>query len=310
MNMNIQTLDLTVGPLCYRLLAHDDWAVDLLDRIRATIDIGVGTDKNRKQIHLLRHPLSDLAIEQIGAELLPKELAACVDETLPTSGWHCSGHEILHQLWRHPSSEHLFWTEGRENNPKPFRFHLPWQIILEDILQIGGLIMHGGLAVRGKDGCLFTAPPGGGKSTALSNPSKDWQVLADDAALIWPESNDRFMASSLPTWSVLIGDDCKPRQIAAWSLSRQVPVSAIMLLEKANDIRLTWPPAIEAAYPLYRACSEYPAVILSRWNLRSKIFHNSCALARAVPVWRLELPRNANIWPFINEQIDHRHAAY
>jgi len=308
MNINLQTLDLTVGPLCYRLLAHDSWAAGLLGRIGAAIDAGSGSTTPLERIHLLQRPLCDLTMQQIEAQRLPKELAACVAEALPTDGWECSGHELLYQVWRHPESQHLFWTEGREHDPTPFSFHLPWQVILQDILQAGGVILHGGLAVREGRGCLFTAPPGGGKSTALACPTAGWQVLADDATLLWPVSDGRCMASPLPTWSVLLGAGSRPEQIASWQLSRQVPVHACMLLEKSPEVRFSPVPPVEAAYPLYRACSEYPAVILSRHELRGQVFHNACALARAVPAWQLELTRQADFWPLLNERLEHDQA--
>ena len=306
--MNIQSLNLSVGPLSYRLIAHDTWAADLLDRIRSIIDNETGSDIPQKQIHMMQQPLCEQTLLEIEEKRLPKALLDCAPEALPLKGWDCRGHNILCQTWQHPSSSHLFWTEGREEDSTPFNFHLPWQIILEDILEIGGVILHGGLAIRGNNGCVFTAPPGGGKSTTLSKPPQDWQVLSDDATLLWSNSKDQLMASPLPTWSVLIGESKQPDQIKRWLLSRQSRLSAVVLLEKSDTILLTRIQPIKAVYPLYRACSEYPAVLLSRHNLRVQLFHNVCSLVKNIAVLHLKLTRGADIWPFINEHIDHGHA--
>lgn len=256
-------------------------------------------------IHLRQRPLCQQTLQQIEAEQLPQDLADCVQDSLPRAGWDCSGHNILYQVWRHPRSNHLFWTEDSEQPASPLRVHLPWQIVLEDILVRGGAILHGGLACHADRGVLFTAPPGGGKSTALAAPPADWTVLADDATLLWPDPEGGYLASPLPTWSQLLGVTGQLRQIERWDLSRTVAVAALMFLEKADGIDLNRLTAIETAYPLYRACSEYPAVILSRKNLRGKVFHNSCTIARAIPAWTLELTRGGPFWPDVAEVLDH-----
>ena len=86
MNMNIQSLNLRVGPLNYRLIAHDTWAMDLLERIRSIIDNETGSDIPQKQIHMMQQPLCEQTLLEIEEKPLPKALLDCATEAPPRGG--------------------------------------------------------------------------------------------------------------------------------------------------------------------------------------------------------------------------------
>jgi SynChlorMet cassette protein ScmC len=175
--------------------------------------------------------------------------------------------------------------------------------MVEDIIRLGGGLFHGGLAVLRGRGYLFTAPPGGGKTTALSRMPRPWRVLADDAALVWPIGKGTFLASPLPTWGDLVRNEKGPLRVKRWRISESVSVCGVFLLKKAPRERLMPFPPLRTARPLYLAFSEHPTVCRDRDPFRKQIFRAACALARAVPSWKLELTRGGEFWHIIEDML-------
>ncbi len=168
MELNILNLDLTLGPFHYRLLAHDTWGEELLGRLADNVDCCRFNGSPERQIHLVRHPIGAAAKDLFLAGILPPELAALVPEALPPRGWQIVGNDTTHLTWRHTATPHAFWTMSCYEVRQELSFHLPLDMLFNDIIQLGGGIIHGGFAVYRDQGVLLTAPPGGGKTTAFS----------------------------------------------------------------------------------------------------------------------------------------------
>jgi hypothetical protein len=305
MTREIPNLDITLGPLHYRLRAHDSWAAGLLDRIAGHVACKGFNEPAQRQVHIVRQPLGPAATEAFVAGVLPAELAACVEEKLPSHGWQITGNDTMHLTWRHADTAHSFWTESCNETTPTLPFNLPLDLLFHDIVQLGGGIVHGGLAVYQGKGVLLTAPPGGGKTTAFSTTPRNWHLESDDAALVWPDAKGLFQISPLPTWSVLLGINPQLEGIEQWQVGSSWPLAAVLFLAKADAISLTCQRPLDAAFPLYRAFSEYPAVLMGRAPHRIALFRAASALARAVPAWSLQLSRKGNFWPCLEKELSH-----
>jgi len=305
MAKEILNLDITVGPLHYHLQAHDEWAVKLLARMNDRVVCRHFDGPAHRSVHIARHPISPASSEAFFAGDLPSELAALVEEDLPTHCWQVTGNDTTHLTWRHPDTNHAFWTESCRRALPELPFQLPLDLILHDIVKLGGAIIHAGLAIFHNQGVLLTAPPSGGKTTAFSTTPANWQLESDDAALVWPVAKDKFLISPLPTWSVLLGINPQLDRIVQWQVGISFPLSGVFSLDKAAAIVLTHQRPLDAVFSLYRALSEYPTVIMARSPYRINLFRAAAALARAVPTWSLQLSREGNFWPLLEEELTH-----
>jgi len=174
-----------------------------------------------------------------------------------------------------------------------FRYQLPWNTLIDDMIPLGGQMVHGGLAAHQDSALQFVAPPGGGKSTTLAGAPPDWQVLSDDAALVWPEVDGSWSASPLPSWTRLTAREPQP----LLEISRCVPLKGLVMLEKAEAVKLERVMPLESAPALYRAVSEYPLLVMADVDCRRHAFHLACRLARELPCWHLALPLGGDVWP-------------
>ena len=129
--------------------------------------------------------------------------------------------------------------------------------------------------------------------------------VADDAALVWPGADGSFQISPLPTWSVLLGVNPQLERIEHWQVGSSCPLAGILFLDKSETTALIRQRPIDAAFPLYQACSEYPAVILSRIPYKATLFRTAATLARAVPAWILRLTRKDNFWTLLEQELHH-----
>jgi len=305
MELNIINLDLTLGPFHYRLLAHDTRGEELLGRLADNVDCRHFNGLPDRHIHLIRHLIEPVAVDSFLAGRLPPELAALVPEELPPLGWQIAGNDTTHLTWRHAETSHAFWTMSCYEADQELPFYLPLDLLFHDIVQSGGGIIHGGLAVYQDQGVLLTAPPGGGKTTTFSTLPDNWALKSDDASLVWPDANGAFLVCPLPTWSVLLGTNPRLEQIMLWQIGKNWPLQRVLFLEKSNLIKLAPQRSIDAVFPLYRALSEYPTVILGRTPYRGAIFKVAAAIARNVQTWTLQLPRKGNFWPILEEELIH-----
>jgi len=301
----ILNLGITLGPLHYRLLAHDEWSSALLNRINERVDCRHFSGPSHRCLHIVRQPIGSDAAGAFFAGDLPPELAALVQEELPAHGWQITGNDTTYLTWRHSGTHHAFWTDSC-NTPLPAPpFHLPLDLLLHDIVQLGGAIIHGGIAVYKNRGVILTAPPGGGKTTAFSTTPEDWQLESDDAALIWPVAKGEFLISPLPTWSVLLGVNHQFERIVQWQVGSSFHLAGVFLLKKSQEIALTLQRPLDAAVPLYRSLSEYPTVFMGRTPYRVALFKAASEVARTVPFWSLKLPREGHFWPLLEEILTH-----
>ena len=299
---------LRFGPLCYRIVGHDDWGVEIISQLREHLGDASGSAAAELTLHAVRHPISlqpetarglPLALElktcrRTGG--LPPTLRPVLGSPAPSSGWRVTGDDMGGYVWRHPGHEEAIWAYlAPPRSTRPL-FPLPWCCLLEDIVGIAGGLVHAALVVHEGAGFLLTAEPGGGKTTAAGRVPPDWDVLADDAALVWPDGAGGFYASPLPTWGFMTRGNPLPLALEKWSLDRQVKVAGVALLRKAKQLSLFPVRPAYAAKELHTRFSEHPGVCSLRILFREHVFRVACSLARSVPVWRLELEVDSAFW--------------
>ncbi len=275
----------------------------MLARLRRHIECRAFVGPPTRVLHLVRTRLFLSDRGRLAMEGLPDSLTAFLAQSVPRQGWRERTDHTGYLIWHHPRSTHAVWSFGLETPHHRTLFQLPWYLILKDMVHRGGGVMHAGVAVWRGRGYLFTAPPGGGKTTALGRIPSPWKVLSDDTALIWPEPGMGFRASPLPSWSILSGTKKVLPSISTWKPGISAPIRAVLLLGKSEELILERRPAHHAARVLYQALSEFPAVLINRDSFRKGLFHVACAVARRAPLWELRTTRDGDFWRLIQNRI-------
>lgn len=285
----ISSLNLSIGPLSYLFHARDDWGVEILDGIRDHIScIEIASEPDRTIILATE---KEGAIDSVGfgeyfCSKTPSDL--------------CRRENNIDTIWHSAQSPTVIWSKTACAEIGPVRFSLPWSLIIDDLVNLGGGLIHAGLTKHKDSGLLFIAPPNGGKSTTISTAPDSWDVLSDDAALIWP-TDDGWVASPLPAW----GDQIRvsePWQWPAMGLGTICNINSIIQLNKAEEVKLKRMAAAETLPGLYQGLSEYPVSVMTGLDHREAYFRTSAKIVREVNSYQLFLPRHAEIWPLLESK--------
>lgn len=153
--------------------------------------------------------------------------------------------------------------------------------------KLGGGVIHSGLFRFNGKGYLFLGPPGSGKTTTATRLSAAWEILADDACLIWPAGRGSWRASPLPTWSVILGINRRLPAIRNWDLAGSVSLSGAVFLVKNEPLNFRRMGAVEAAKRIFLGLIEHPRIFQRSAPHKKKLFRAACRLARAVPAFEL-----------------------
>ena len=299
MNRKPLSLRVTFGPLHYLFLAHDDWGKEALSRIAENLDFHVFPGPPSRVIHLLEIRLPRRKKKEIDLDYLPDQLARLIPGAAPRQGWKMTEDGLGCLSWKNQRMRDSFLACNPALPGPKVSFYLPWHALFSDLIEVGGGLLHGGLATRGSRGYIFTAPPGGGKTTTLSRIPAPWEVLSDDALLIWPTSQNIFQASPLPTWGNILGNTKTFVGDRLKKVSASIRVAGVLFLKKSGREELTPLLPLQAARRLYRALSEHPAVLSARQPFRVNLFQTACRLAESLPAWEIALTRRGNFWKLL-----------
>ena len=296
LNELTQSIGLRIGPFIYQMRAYDDWGVQILKQIQRYITVTCLSDDDRidRTIHLVN--LAD--------DLTQATLPAQLQEYLPTSAHELEWSHLSNQansIWQAKDSTHTFWTATSGSKFSNLRFEFPWSIIINDIVNRGGGLLHAGLACHKENGLLFLAPPCGGKTTTLNSAPSDWQVLSDDAALVWPDSEKNWHASPLPAWGMIIKPDQKWRY-PQMALGQSCRLKSLLVLQKDQSVSLKKLQAADTMPFIYRALSEYPVTLIAEAVQAESFFRTAAAMARKLNKWELSLSLHGDIWPLVSRE--------
>ena len=292
-------LRLTIGPLHYEFQSQDAWGEETLGRLQAQVVCVDYAGRPQRVIHLADLNMTVEENQQINKDWLPDRFAALLPEDSPRQGWQLNGDETGYLTFWHQASSHALWIFGAIPVQFQAPFQLPWSLLLEDIIARGGGVLHGGLITKDGKSLIITAPPGGGKTTAIARLPSDWQVLADDACLVWPGDGNSFLASPLPTWSVLLGRGKALPAIGCWQIETSVNVSGLILLQKCGSDRMTPLPFMQTIPAIYQALSEHPQVVKNCESHRARLFEVAYNLALAASAWQMEISLDGRFWEIL-----------
>jgi hypothetical protein len=170
--------------------------------------------------------------------------------------------------------------------------------VAEQSLARGGLLLHGGLAVRDGAGFVLAGPSGVGKSTACLRLPSPWQPLSDDCVLVVRGPEGAYWAHPWPTWSFLRENG----PVASWPVEQAVPLKALLFLrqspyDEVEPMGLTPATALilESAVQLTRAIAFLPEDDARRKVCRS-FLRAARALAAAAPAFWLNLSLTGEFW--------------
>ena len=287
----LSSLGLQIGPLNYRLVAHDDWGQRVLDGIAGHLAVAATLDRIDRTIHLMADDVEDRAA--------PPEAFAAAAALQDGPGHWQQRHTRFGRVWTTQVATGLaLWTSGANSDRVRLRFDFPWWLLFNDLRARGGGVMHAGLAHHDGAGLLFLAPPGGGKSTLISTVPRGWQAYSDDAALVWPDPEQGWQASPLPAWGAML-QPREPWRYAGLDCSARCHLKGLVLLEKSAQVMLERIAETVAMPAVYRSMCEYPAAILAEDTRPESTFRMASAMARALIGWWLNLPRMADVWPLL-----------
>ncbi len=293
-----QSIGLQIGPLYYQMNAYDGWGVDVIEQISAHVACKKVQCKPDRIIHLSHLPEEDSGDTTQAS--FPDRLWPQISDELNPSDWQ-RHNSRLDTVWFSTQTMHTFWKPETDPVIGPVRFHLPWGLIIDDIIARGGGLIHGGLACFNEAGLLFLAPPSGGKSTTLSTAPSNWQVLSDDAALIWPENGKEWHASPLPAWGNIINPEVNWRY-PGMKLDCYCRLKGLILIEKASEVQLLPTSPINVVAKLYRSFNEYPAAIMGSRKQWEPLFRMAAQMVRDLSGWNLSLPRHGDVWPLLAKE--------
>ncbi|MGD9343857.1 MAG: hypothetical protein PVJ25_07445 [Desulfuromonadales bacterium] len=288
----IHARELAIGPLVYHLYAFDQWGADILDGIGAHLSCNAMTQNADRKILLFDDNPTAFSDPGKSDELSIRDVAA--------DSWQLRKN-LIDTTWRSSRSDWTFWSAGVDASIGPVRFHLPWTLVIDDLVALGGGLIHAGLVNHRDSGYVFTAPPSGGKSTTLRTAPSNWRVMSDDAALVWPAGH-HWLASPLPSW----GDQLRPDEPWSWpqmKLDATCKITHILQLEKGDQINLVKQAPSTATASIYRALSEYPVTILANTGYREESFRSAAHMARDLSTWQLTLPKHGDIWSLLTKEM-------
>jgi hypothetical protein len=162
----------------------------------------------------------------------------------------------------------------------------------------GGLLLHGGLAVRDGVGFILAGASGAGKSTACRRLPSPWRSLSDDCVLVVRDATGLYRAHPWPTWSLLRDNG----RVESWPVGQAVPLKALLFLrqspfDRAEPVAPTPATAliIESAVHLARTVALTPEGDANR-AICSKYLRAARALAATVPAYRLHISLTGQFW--------------
>jgi len=170
--------------------------------------------------------------------------------------------------------------------------------IYQGVLDSGGLPFHSGLIERAGRGILLAAPRNTGKSTCCHRIPKPWHALCDEETLIVRNSQKKYLAHPLPTWS----NKFTKHSEQTWNVEEHVSLAAVFFLEQATVDTAIPLGQGEAAVSIYQSamqvCYRYwHNLDPSELRVRNKnLFANSSKLAKTVPTFKLRVSLKGRFW--------------
>ena len=176
-------------------------------------------------------------------------------------------------------------------------------IVAEYSERKGGLLMHGALAEWHGTGVILAGPGGVGKTTASKRLPSTWRSLSDDTALIVKAPDGSYWAHPWPTWSRYRKGDMS----GSWDVQAAVKLGAIFMLSKSKRDQAFPLPVRQAISELVDVSGQSFNILANGMDLGAirrinlMRFHNAVALAKKIPIYRLEISLKGKFWQDIEK---------
>lgn len=168
----------------------------------------------------------------------------------------------------------------------------------------GGLLLHGALISIDGNGIILAAKGGTGKTTACNRLKNPWKVLSDDATLVIPDGQGRFLAHPYPTWSSFLNG----KTGGSWHTNDFVPLKGIFLLKQSNkdfiqsvSLNIVISLLTEAAYQLSGFYDDYS--VKDARTIANMRLDSIEILVKKIPVNLLHISLNGSFWEEIEKYL-------
>jgi SynChlorMet cassette protein ScmC len=230
------------------------------------------------------------------------------EATLQSQDWQIIYDQRIMRLQHRPrTGDYLFEIDNHEC--REIEYINMWNLlyaVYQPVVHKGGFPLHAGLVEADGKGILIAGRSGQGKSTTCRRLSEYCSVLSDDETLIVSDKRTGYRAHPVPTWSDYLWRCIENK----WSMDQSVPLSAIFFIEQSeSDEVIPIENQAEAAILINRSASETARKYLPllqkerRRDEATMIFNNACAMAKAIPAFRLRLTLMGNVQDRIEKSI-------
>jgi SynChlorMet cassette protein ScmC len=168
-------------------------------------------------------------------------------------------------------------------------------------LSNGGLPVHASSADLNGRGIIVAATGDTGKTTTVRRLPVPWRELADDTALLLPDSNG-FRLHPLPTWSEFIHGRNKS---ASWDIKKSTKLSGIFFLEQSKHDKAEQLPLPLSMMSLYKSSMEALGELEQDISneLKAKIFETAANITAKVPAFSLQATLKGKVWESIESAL-------
>lgn len=173
-------------------------------------------------------------------------------------------------------------------------------------IDLGGLLVHSGLAEWNGRGVLLAAHSGTGKSTCCRRLPDHWQPLCDDEALVVLDRKNNYRVHPFPTWSEYLWE----KSGRTWDVQHSVPLASIFFLEQSTSDGIEPLGQAKAAVRLHASanqiCFKFSHIlnIEEQKKLRCQLFNNACEMVKKIPAYRLHVSLHGKFWTEIEQVLD------
>ena len=181
-------------------------------------------------------------------------------------------------------------------------------IIYYQLLQHGGLPLHGALLSHpGYGGIGILAPGGTGKSTCARRIPAPWSSYCDDLFWVVSDGGSQYFAHPFPTWSEYLDENKRQPGLKRWNVRNYTHLKDLYFLQKAEDddsFTLNLP---DASLWIFESSMQTCLWLLDdlpkeeQRQIKIRMFENSCILARNIPARILKATLNGQFWKIIEK---------
>jgi len=226
---------------------------------------------------------------------------------LPKNGWRVLSSKLI-KFWTHHSSQHIICEIGNSKShiSEIIKLSLSTYPIYKKVIEKGCLPLHSALIEKNGNGILLVASGNGGKSSCCNHLPSPWHAICDDEAVVVLNKDNAYSIHPFPTWSNCIFRCFKQ----TWNVQQHFPLTSIFFLKKDKVDKVIPLEKAKTIMKITKSANEayqrFLQINLSKIKnrvLSTKIFDNSCEIAKKIPSYTLHFSLNGKFWSKIDKVI-------